>query len=169
MVDPVMVATAVFYGAITAAAYAAAGFFKSRGSDPGQTFDKQKFLATLILGLILGGIGGGLGWNPATVEAWLSGLGLLAGVMLFVEWLAKGILRRVQGNRLSTDTGGQMGVVSIVALLTAIPSIIVAYALFLTFVGGNGLILGSVLGAVGVITTKVLIDARNRRQGGQDG
>lgn len=95
MVDVAMVALAVAYGALAAAAYAGLGFFKSRGSDPDQTFDTTKFLSTLLLGLLLGGIGGGLGWEPMTVETWLQGLGLLAGVLVAIEWLAKGILRRL--------------------------------------------------------------------------
>lgn len=97
MVDPVAVALAVFYGALTAVAYAGAGFFKARGSDATEPFDKQKFLSTLLLGLLLGGVGGGLGWEPASVEAWLSGLGLLGGILIGIDWLAKGILRRLRG------------------------------------------------------------------------
>lgn len=97
MADPVMVALAVFYGALAAAAYAGLGFFKSRGSEPDQEFDKAKFVSTLLLGLLLGGIGGGLGWDPSSVEAWLQGLGLLTGLLVAIEWLAKGILRRLGG------------------------------------------------------------------------
>lgn len=97
MADVMMIALAVVYGALAAAAYAGLGFFKSRGSDPDQPFDKAKFLSTLLLGLLLGGIGGGLGWEPMTVEAWLQGLGLLTGLLVGIEWLAKGILRRLGG------------------------------------------------------------------------
>ncbi len=154
---------AILYGAIAASTYASVGYFKTTGGDP-QKFDKVKFLSTLILGLILGGIGGYLGWSPQVVEEWLAGMMLLGGVLILVEWLAKGIIRRLpSGSPLSEDTGGQVDLVSLVALLTAIPSAIVAYALFLTFVGGNGLILGSVMGAIGIITTKILIDRKNSK------
>ncbi len=160
----VPVILAIFYGVIAAAAYAGAGFFKARGSNPEESFDKQKFLSTLLLGLLLGGIGGGLGWSPQTAEAWLAGLGLLGGVLVGIDWLAKGILRRIEGKSLSEDTGGQLDVISLVALLTAIPSVLGAYFLFLLFVGGNGLILGSVLGAIGILTTKILIDRKKTKE-----
>ncbi len=77
-------------------------------------------------------------------------------------------LARMKENPTASDGGsplrgnreGQFDLISLVALLTAIPSVIAAYLLFLLFVGGNGLILGSVLGAIGIITTKILIDRK---------
>ncbi len=161
----VPIVLAIFYGALAAASYAGLGYFKTTAGDP-QKFVHLKFLSTVLLGLTLGGIGGAIGWAPATVEQWFAGMGLLAGLLIGIEWLAKGILRRMRPNGgISSDTGGQMGVVSIVALLTAIPSTIVAYALFLVFVGGNGFILGTGLAAVAIIVTKILIDAKNGKKG----
>ncbi len=97
MAEILLLLQAILYGALAAAVYAGLGYFKSRGSNPDEVFDKAKFLTTLLLGLLLGGIGGGLGWDPTTVEAWLQGMGLLGGLIIGLEWLAKGIIRRFSG------------------------------------------------------------------------
>ncbi len=142
-----------------AASYAALGYWKTTAKDP-QKFDRVKFLSTFILGLIFGGIGAYLGWAPAVVEEWLAGLMVLGGLVIFVEWIAKGILRRIRPTMDLANDGGTrkkipLGVIKIAALAIAIPSIVIAYLFFLHYVGGNGLIFGTVL--AGVITATIEI------------
>lgn len=96
MVDVVSVLTAIASGAVVGGGYALAGYFKTTGGAP-EKFIPVKALELVLLAAVLGGIGGGLGWTPMTVEAYLGGLGLLAGLTIGIQWLAQGIIRRLRG------------------------------------------------------------------------
>ena len=67
------------------------GYLKS----PGESFDPYKFLQTVVIGGIVGGIGGFLGMKPQETYEQMQAMGIYAGFTMLVEYIKKAIIRRL--------------------------------------------------------------------------
>ena len=67
------------------------GYLKS----PGEEFDAKKFLQTVVVGCVVGGIGGFMGMKPGEAQEYLQSIGVYGGVVTMTEYVKKCILRRL--------------------------------------------------------------------------
>ena len=66
------------------------GYF--RDTDPDKKFEVGKFLATVIIAVIIGALTALLGWDYGTAIVWLAQAGLTVWVYWFVNIVAKQLL-----------------------------------------------------------------------------
>lgn len=88
--DILKIALGIFGGAISGVAAAALGFAKSSG----ESIDNSKFLQTVVVGGVVGGVGGYLGMDYTTAYTYVGSIG---GITL-IEYVKKTVLRRVFPN-----------------------------------------------------------------------
>ena len=69
------------------------GYLKSAGEE----FEPKKFVQTLIVGAVVGGIGGYLGMSPEEAQQYLQTVGLYGGIVTLIEYVKKSILKRLGG------------------------------------------------------------------------
>lgn len=78
---------------IAAVIYALAAYFKNSGGPDGQTFEKTKFIATLVVGGVIGVIMVASGL-PVTEESVALQMATYGGLVMLTEYIIKGIYRR---------------------------------------------------------------------------
>jgi len=69
------------------------GYLKSAGEE----FNPKKFLQTVIVGAVVGGIGGYLGMSPEQAQEYLQTIGVYGGLTTLIEYVKKSILKRLGG------------------------------------------------------------------------
>lgn len=87
--DPMSMMQMIVYGAGSGIVAAFGGWAKTRAKGPGEGFDNQKFVITVILGAVIGGIGAVRGWDYSQAYVWLANIG---GVVM-VEHFGKAVWR----------------------------------------------------------------------------
>jgi hypothetical protein len=88
---PIEILTLIAFGAGNGAAFAIFGYIKANKIED---FDTKKFLLTIIIGAVIGGVAGFSGMTFVNAEAWLINMGILTGLIFFVENGIKIIWRR---------------------------------------------------------------------------
>jgi hypothetical protein len=98
MADIIAILQAIGISALTAGFYALLGWLKSRDPDTGNfdDFKTSKFLGTILLAVVLGGIAGALNL-PSALDAQvaLGQYGLYPVIVIFADELSKVIARRL--------------------------------------------------------------------------
>jgi uncharacterized membrane protein len=87
MSDYATVVMGVFAGLVIGLITALLGYFKN---EKPENFDPKKFVLTLLIGVIVGGVAGGSGLSYDEAYAWAA----TAGILVWVEFFGKAIIRR---------------------------------------------------------------------------
>jgi len=83
----------ILLGVAAGLLFGTTGYLKSVGEE----FDAKKFVQSIIVGAVVGGIGGAMGMKPSEAQEYLQSTGLYTGLVCMVEFVKKAVLKRLVG------------------------------------------------------------------------